>query len=186
MSGELVEWSEYPAVGLITVKSDSLDLMYLETNSEHDVKECSLHKVKIGTYSTSNQERGKVIGTAFINSIFHKSLLTVSRDGAIFSMKLIEENEETEGIVCERSEGYICRHCLTLFLDGQKCREHVLRQHVGPALCVMCGGVQEDMMALRNHKKTCGFPCQVTGCNLLHKSSISAANHKKKFLKSVG
>ena len=185
MLGELLEWSEYPAVGLISVRSDLCELMYLETNSEHDVKECSLAKVKIGSYSTCINQRAEVIGTTLLMSQFSQSILTISSDGAIFSMKLININEETEGIVCERSEGYVCRHCLTIFLDGQKNREHISRQHVGPALCGMCGEFQEDIMGLRTHKNMCGFPCQVNGCNLLHKTSMSAANHQKKYLNNV-
>ena len=52
VTGELTDWVEYSAAGLVTVRSDSGDLLYLETNSQEGVSSYSLVKVKIGSYST--------------------------------------------------------------------------------------------------------------------------------------
>ena len=118
-------------------------------------------------------------------SRFYQRYLTLSEDGAIFGYKITNIDEDTKGVSCERLLGYVCRHCLCMFNEGKKNREHILRQHVGPVSCVMCGFDQEDMLELSEHKKMCGFPCDVNGCIDKHKTSVSAKNHYKKYVKSI-
>ena len=106
--------------------------------------------------------------------------MTLSRDGAMYGMSVETGFDGNRGIVCKRLMGYLCRFCFGLFRDGDKAREHTRTQHVGPVHCVRCGVEQLDVMELRDHTATCGFPCGVVGCNLQHKSIVGARNHKKK------
>ena len=131
------------------------------------------------------QERGQVIGTTLIITRFYQRLLTLSKDRALYTHTLLDVMDETRGMACDRLEGYLCRHCLSMFNGGQKCRQHVSRQHLGPVMCFMCGLEKEDLMQLIEHKKQCGFPCNVIGCSLKHKTSVSAETHRKKYLKSI-
>ena len=133
----------------------------------------------------SIQDRGQVIATTLIMTRFYQSLLTLSKDGALFTLKLLDRMDETRGVACVGLEGYLCRHCFSLFNDGQKTREHTSRQHIGPAICNMCGSEKEDVMQLSEHKKQCGFPCHVNGCVVKHKTSLSAEIHYKKYLKNI-
>ena len=97
----------------------------------------------------------------------------------------LEEVDDHPSLVAEKLLTHVCRHCLKDIKTSQKLREHTLCQHLGPVKCVMCDQVMEDLMMLRGHKKSCGFPCGVDGCEITHKTSLSAINHKKKYLKNL-
>ena len=96
-------------------------------------------------------------------------------------------DEETQGLnfSSDKLLGYICRHCLKLFKSSKKNREHNERVHIGPAKCTRCQAILDDILELASHKKACGFPCGVNGCNLIHKSLKLARNHKKRFEKTM-
>ena len=124
------------------------------------------------------------MGITFLISGDIWRLLTLSKNGAIYAMNL-EEEDDVPTLVTEKLLTHICRHCTKSIKTSQKLREHIVCHHLGPVKCVMCNMLKEDLMELRGHKKSCGYSCGVDGCEMKHKTSLSAINHKKKYLKNI-
>ena len=113
-------------------------------------------------------------------------VLTLSKNRALYCMRMEDDDDPgCYNLTTEKMIRYLCSFCLGSFRCAKKLREHRLRQHLGPISCDMCSSLQEDILALKKHKVACSYPCEVEGCNILHKKIIQAMNHKKKYLKSI-
>ena len=180
--GELCNWKKIKCLDLVTVSTESL--FYTRNCSLTNNNPTYLLKAQISQKSSSFHEKEELIGYSSMIVNHECQLVTISKNGALQSLKKEEECGGSK-LFPDKALAYLCRYCLKICRDSQKARHHISSQHSGPVSCERCDRSQEDLHELTNHKKSCVFSCGVVGCLLVHKTEKSATNHKMKYLKSI-
>ena len=141
----------------------------------------ALLKAKIGIRSSSSESKEILAGFTNLTSSHNNStIISLSKNGALHSLSPDVNSDVNSKIVTKKLEGYMCRHCFTLFPDISRLILHCATLHVGPVVCTKCNEMQCDVQQLKLHKTRCFYPCGVVGCELLHKRACDASAHRKK------
>ena len=156
------------------------DLFFLKKTEDN---ETILVKSKIGMRMI-NEIKDLLLGYGMLDLGNKKSLVTLSKNGAFYTVRVEGTKTTDVSLVSGKLLGYSCVHCLHQIADHNQLRKHIAYQHCGPVKCKMCLEEMEDIQTLQKHAKLCSYPCGVEGCELKHKRVIEAQRHRRKFLKS--
>ena len=183
MSG-FTNWTEHPNANTLSVNSNGI--LFLSKSENHENEGDILSKITFGSRTSKAQRQESVIGLSFLESESGLWPLCLTEGGGLFKTKIVTDQDtsrlslETEKMLC-----CICRFCSRKFSDITQLNRHLSSQHSGPVFCKSCKTSMEDVTELNHHKESCSFPCGVNGCEMGHKTLVSAIAHRRKFTKSL-
>ena len=150
--GSLTNWEAITNLKLLTVGSENLFVSHYEGNS------VCFSKPNIG--SKQSEEKALICGYAVMCSENQVIILILSHNGAVCRLNLEESSDVSLSPIVPTASKviqYLCRHCIAMFADYSKVREHIFKNHKGPVSCPICKYTFLDNLKLVAHKKEVFF-----------------------------